>query len=147
MRIEPVYLVAPVEEPVPSTRRGFLWCSAALVAGLVAGGAGGFVVGARSPAVELPPDEELETLLWLAKEASAEQLLAQAMYFLHTYSWKYREESRLFPGVLRVAEEVVRARNANLAPVARFAEEVLRSVRQVDPEEVDRVLKDLSLVR
>lgn len=148
LNIDPVYVVAPLPEPEEGTRRLFLGGAIGLFVGVLAGGAGGYWLASPSEGPAQAPDDELALLHWLATEAPVDHLLEQGMYFLHTYSWKYREDETLFRGLGRLSEELAKARGRKeLLPVAKFAEEVLRGMRSSRPAEVDRLLEELQRLR
>lgn len=115
MRLDAVYLVAPVPKPpsVP-TRRAFLVAGATFCAGLGLGGACGYAVGVgrgAGPAgeEELPTtgNAELDELRRLAVQAPIEELVEKWLYFLDSFAQHYRRDEVLPRGVARLADHVL----------------------------------------
>ena len=120
MKLEPVYLVAPM--PVPpavSTRRAFLMTGTAFVFGVGLGGACGYAAGAESPTASAGPagspaadpllegDAVLRELRRLAVDAPVEELFARRMIFLDLLSRRYGNDEVLWRGVARLCDEVL----------------------------------------
>ena len=115
MRLDPVYLVAPLPKPpTMPTRRAFLLAGGTLAVGATLGGACGYSIGARSSeaagaAGEMTSsgDVELDELRRLAVKAPIEELVAQRMYFANTLVDRYREDVVLWSGIGRLSDALV----------------------------------------
>lgn len=123
MKIEPVYLVAPVSKPVMHTRRAFLLAGGMFAAGTCVGGACGYSIGvARTPAAttptqpgaggpepELPSsgDAQLDELRRFGRTASIDKLMDKAAQFLAAQSIDYRQDQYLWVGVDRISKEII----------------------------------------
>jgi hypothetical protein len=125
MKIDPVYLLAPLPKPstIP-TRRAFLLAAGGLVVGAIGGGACGYSMGLAAQPVanastEPKPaapvaEEELKTSgdaeldYWrkVALKAPLDELFEKAPMFLHVRGRDYPQDAHLWKGVERLVVEI-----------------------------------------
>ena len=115
MRIDPVYLVAPLPAPKVASRRGFLALASSFAAGALIGGACGYSIGtSNAPAASGAPgaggdlpssgDVELDELRWLAVKAPIEKLLEKNTLLFMMLDRTYRTDPFLWQGVARLCK-------------------------------------------
>lgn len=150
MKLEPVYLVAPKEEPrtMPS-RRAFLMTGIAFAAGAAAGGACGYSLGAAGagpsasaesdardePGPDLEPtgDAQLDELRRFAVHAPLDELFAKGQQFLAAQFIDYRTDPVLWIGVSRLSNEIVT--NPARRVDQRLIAVVIQNIRVLEPPE------------
>lgn len=121
LKLEPVYLVEPLPEPEPSSRRTWLSLGLAFAVGGLVGFYPGLRVGQGGTSGEVV-DDELQHLRWLAVEAPISDLKAEAGYYLHLLGWKYAGEELLWRGFDRLAAELLAGdANRERVELAKFA--------------------------
>ena len=113
MRLDPIFVVAPVPPP-PSmpTRRAFLLAGATFTLGTAVGGACGYSIAAKQEAVETEElassgDVELDELRRLAVKAPIAELVERRLVFLNSLTKDYRKDEVLWRGVDRLAAAVL----------------------------------------
>lgn len=138
MRLDPVFLVAPLPKPPSmSSRRAFLGMGLAFVCGGAIGSACGYSMGRASAQdasaarveEELAPsgDADLDELRRLAVKAPIEELMGQAKMFLFAVGQDYRSDEVAWRGVGRLAEHLARNVDAgDRLALARFAGQTIR---------------------
>lgn len=145
MKLEPVYVVAPLPEQAESSRRR--WCLA--VAAAFLGAAGGVVVGfsaagaTRSESEDegAPPDPELLRLRRLVSEGTTEELLRESWNVLLSLSGQYADDEVLWRGLDRIVE-------ANLLfPPTDKVREILRfAATMIERSRSEHALRRLDLL-
>lgn len=151
MRIEPVYLVAPLPRP-PSipTRRAFLIATGTFVAGTAVGGACGYSLGAAATAQpdagaepDLAPSGDAELDYWrnLAVKAPLDELFAKAAVFLSTRVSTYKDDPILWQGVDRMTKEIIEnpARRVDEADIGIIITQIEGVAHPVEPSLRDRL--------
>lgn len=107
LKLEPVYLVEPLPEPEPSSRRTWLSLGLAFAVGGLVGFYPGLRVGQGGTSGEVVDDEELVRLRWLAVEAPLTELEAGGWQYLHLLSSKYRDDDVLWLGFDRLVQSLI----------------------------------------
>lgn len=153
MKIDPVYLLAPLPEKkgVP-TRRAFLIASGTFLAGSVVGGACRYSLGAagageagKAPQVEPElaetGDVELDELRRLAVKAPLDELFEKAPYFLHMRVSTYKADEILWRGVDRLSREIVEnpSHQADLGVILVLIAQIEGTARPDNPSLRERV--------
>jgi hypothetical protein len=120
MRIDPVYVVAPLPAPKAASRRGFLALASSFAAGALIGGACGYSMGASNapaagssaaPTADADPpssgDVELDDLRWLAVKAPIAKLVEKNALFIVRLYRDYPNDPFLWKGIDRLCRTVL----------------------------------------
>lgn len=135
MKLEPVYLLAPLPQPaMMRSRRAFLGMGAMFVGGCALGSACGYSMGRAAAAPAEPVDElapsgdpDLDELRRLAVKAPIEELMGRAEAFSLEVDRTYRQDVVAWKGIGRIADHLVAESARDRRALAKWIAQVIEN--------------------